>query len=142
MRFGIWRGILGTVLFFPMATTPASPSPGFGRAIDKLRKAANFEPIRQCITLSDGSDFEYWVKPLTAAERERAQKNGKSTNDFAMQLLVMKAEDENGEKIFKSGDIPVLRNDIEDEILQKMILSVLKPNGEEGEEPEMKSADD
>jgi cell division inhibitor SulA len=48
------------------------------RAIDRLRKAANLEPSKKLVELSDGSTFEMWVAPLTMAERERAQKNAKS----------------------------------------------------------------
>lgn len=104
------------------------------RAIDKLRKAANFEPIRQVVELDDGSELSFFVTPLTAAEREKAQRNSKSdsANDYALQLLVLKARDENGEQLFKSGDIPVLKQEVPDDILQQMILKVLRPN--EGEE--------
>lgn len=122
-----------------MAATPTPSSPM--RAIDRLRKAANFEPIKQVVELVDGSEFVFFATPLTAAEREKAQKDAKSdsANDFAMQLLVRKAIDENGERLFKPGDIPVLKNDIEDEDLQKMILCVLRPRGSEDVEPDSKS---
>ena len=128
-----------------MATTPApAPSPGFGRAIDRLRKAANFEPIKQEVTLANGDEFVFWCSPLAAVEREKAQKDAKSdsANDFAMQLLIAKAIDENGERIFKAGDIPGLKRDVLDDDLQKLILCVLRPNGKEDEEPDMKSTDD
>jgi hypothetical protein len=120
----------------------AAPSPAMTiRAIDRLRKAANFEPIKQEITLVDGSEFTFYATPLTAIEREKAQKDAKSdsANDFAMQLLIAKALDENGEKLFKPGDIPVLKREVEDEDLQKMILCVLKPRGSEDVEPDTKS---
>jgi cell division inhibitor SulA len=72
------------------------------RAIDRLRKAANLEPTKKNVELSDGSTFEMWVSPLTMAERERAQKQAKSddANAFALQLLISKALDENGAKLF------------------------------------------
>jgi hypothetical protein len=120
----------------------ASPSPSVPtRAIDRLRKAANFEPIRQNVTLADGSEFEFYATPLTAAERERAQKDAKSdsANEFAMQLLIAKAIDENGAKLFRSGDIPVLKREVEDEDLQKILICVLKPRGSDDEEPDNKS---
>jgi cell division inhibitor SulA len=68
------------------------------RAIDRLRKAANLEPTKKNVELSDGTIFEMWVSPLTMAERERAQKQAKSedANAFALQLLISKALDENG----------------------------------------------
>jgi hypothetical protein len=123
--------------------TASTPTPSLGsiRAIDKLRKAANFEPVRQTVTLDDGSELSFYVTPLTAAEREKAQRNSKtdSANDYALQLLVLKAKDENGESLFRSGDIPVLRQEVPDEILQQMILKVLRPN-EEGEDIDLKSS--
>lgn len=126
-----------------MANTPApAPATGFGRAIDILAKAANFTPIKQEIVLADGTEFSFYAAPLTAAQREKAQKDAKSdtTSDFAMQLLIQKALDENGERLFKAGDIPRLKHDIEDEDLQKMILCVLKPRGEDGDkQPDSKS---
>ena len=70
------------------------------RAIDRLRKAANLEPTKKKVTLSDGTTFEMWVAPLTLAEKERAQRLAKSddANEFALRLLLTKAQDENGEK--------------------------------------------
>lgn len=123
----------------------ATPSPASTiRAIDRLRKAANFEPIKQEVILADGSEFVFYAAPLTAAEREKAQKDARSdsANDFAMQLLIAKAIDENGNKLFKPGDIPVLKREVEDEDVQKMILCVLKPRGADDSEPDMKSAED
>lgn len=129
-----------------MATTSTpTAAPGFGRAIDTLIKAANFTPIKQEVTLADGSEFSFYAAPLKAIEREKAQKDAKSdgANDFAMQLLINKALNENGEQIFKAGDIPALKREIEDEDLQKLILCVLKPRGESGDkQPDMKSAKD
>jgi len=121
-----------------MATAPIPSSPM--RAIDRLRKAANFEPIKQEVVLDNGDEFTFYVTPLTAAEREKAQKDAKSdnANDFAMQLLVAKAQDENGERLFKAGDIPVLKREILDQDLQKLILAVLRPDSEDAE-ADMKS---
>lgn len=124
-----------------MATAP-TPTSGLGstRAIDKLRKAANFEPVRQTVVLDDDSELIFYVTPLTAAEREKAQRNSKtdSANDYALQLLVLKAKDENGDALFRSGDIPILKQEVPDEILQQMILKVLRPN-EQGEDLDLKS---
>lgn len=121
----------------------ATPSTGSMRAIDRLRKAANFEPIKQTVTLANGEDLDFYVTPLVAAERERAQKNAKSdsANDYALQLLILKAKDENGQPMFRPGDAAVLKQEVEDEILQQMILKVLRPN-EESFEVDMKSSGD
>ena len=80
-------------------------------ALDRLKKAANLEPVKKEVTLSDGSVFEMYVTPLTMAERERAQRQAKSddANAFALQLLLTKAQDENGIRLFKSGEIDILK---------------------------------
>ena len=103
------------------------------RAIDRLRKAANLEATRKEVTLSDGTVFEMWVTPLTLAEKERAQKMARSddANEFALRLLLTKAQDENGEKLFQPGEIDVLKNEVRDSDLQKLMLTILK----EEEEP-------
>ena len=117
-----------------------SPSASL-RAIDRLRKAANFEPIKQEVILSNGDEFVFYVTPLTAAEREKAQKNAKndSANDFAMQLLIAKALDENGQRLFKTGDIPVLKQEVIDDDLQKIILCVLRPDDGDEVSDDLKS---
>jgi len=102
------------------------------RAIDRLRKAANLEPAKKTVTLSDGSDFEMWVTPLTMAERERAQKQAKSddANAFALQLLITKALDDTGAKIFNVGEIDVLKNEVKDKDLQALMLAILTDDAE------------
>ena len=96
-------------------------------ALDRLRKAANLEPIKKEVTLSDGSVFEMYVTPLTMAERERAQRAARSddANAFALQLLLAKAQDENGRKLFNAGEIDVLKNEVKDSDLQNLMLAVI-----------------
>jgi len=102
------------------------------RAIDRLRKAANLEPTKKEVELSDGSIFEMWVSPLTMAERERAQKNAKSDDAgaFALQLLITKACDESGQKLFAPGEIDVLKNEVKDADLQKLMLAIITDDAE------------
>ena len=97
------------------------------RAIDRLRKAANLEPTKKSVELSDGSKFEMWVTPLTMAERERAQKQAKSddANAFALQLLITKALDETGARLFSAGEIDVLKNEVKDKDLQSLMLAII-----------------
>ena len=69
------------------------PAPSSLRAVDRLRKAANLEPIKKIVELSDGSKFEMWVAPLTMAERERAQKQAKSDDaKMALEKLIGKVK--------------------------------------------------
>ena len=103
------------------------------RAIDRLRKAANLEPTKKIVELSDGSTFDMWVAPLTMAERERAQKQAKSDDAtaFALQLLISKACDENGQKLFKPGEVDILKNEVKDKDLQTLMLAILTDDTEE-----------
>ena len=100
-------------------------------ALDRLRKAANLEPRKKEVELTDGSVFEMYVTPLTMAERERAQKQARSddTNAFALQLLIAKAQDADGRKLFNAGEIDVLKNEVKDADLQNLMLAVI--NSEE-----------
>tara|TARA_R100000458_G_scaffold53680_1_gene56183 strand:+ start:333 stop:695 length:363 start_codon:yes stop_codon:yes gene_type:complete len=98
------------------------------RAIDRLKKAANLDATKKYVELSDGTTFEMWVTPLTMAERERAQKGpkGDDANEFALRLLIAKACDENGERLFQMGEIDVLKNEVRDADLQALMLAVLQ----------------
>ena len=101
-------------------------------ALDKLRKAANLEPKKKEVELSDGSNFEMYISPLTMAERDRAQRQAKSddANAFALQLLINKAQDENGRKLFNAGEIDVLKNEVKDSDLQSLMLAVINSDEE------------
>jgi len=108
------------------------------RAIDRLKNAANLVPSRKDVELSDGTTFTFWSRPLTMAERDRAQRNAKSedANAFALQLLVDKALDENGQKLFMPADIAELKNEVRDADLQALMLAVLTaPDDEAPLEP-------
>ena len=111
-----------------------------GRFIDKLKKAARLEPAKKEIVLDSGEEVVMYVTPLTAAERERAKKDARSDDPgaFALQLLIRKAKNGNGQPLFTPGDAAVLKNEVRDSDLQKLMLSVLGAD-EEDEELDMKS---
>ena len=97
------------------------------RAIDRLKKAANLEPVKKGVELSDGTIFEMYVTPLTMAERERAQRNAKSddANEYVLQLLIAKAQDVNGQRLFNAGEIDVLKNEVKSKDLDRLMLAVI-----------------
>jgi hypothetical protein len=114
-----------------MAAVNESPFKSDGtRAIDKLKKAARLERVKKRIELNDGTEFEFWCRPLVAAEREQAQKDANSTetNAFILQLVVNKCTDEHGTKLFTIADIPDLKREVREEDLQKIELAMLNPN--------------
>lgn len=113
----------------------------FMRALDKLKKAAHLVPIKKCVTLSDGSEFDFYCTPLTMAEREKAQKDAGSeeATAFALQLLIQKAKDENGQPLFRSGEVAELKNEVRDEDLQALMLAVITDKNDVEEEQAKKS---
>lgn len=102
-----------------------------GRALDRLKKAANLTPVKRIVVLSNGDEFVFWSTPLTMAERERAQKqaNSDDANQYALQLLVNKATDENGQRMFKAGELAELKNDVRDEDLQSLMVALITGEG-------------
>jgi len=46
-----------------------------------------------------------------------------------LQLLLNKALDENGQRLFKAGEIDILKNEVKDSDLQSLMLAVI--NSEE-----------
>lgn len=109
------------------------------RALDRLKAAVSMKPQRKSIQLPDGTEFEYWMTPLTLAERGRAQKQAKSDDatDFALQLLVNKATDENGSKMFAPGDVSELRNELPSSLVEALMLQLLSSEDEDEEDEEL-----
>ena len=106
------------------------------KALDRLKKAANLVPTKKVVELSDGSEFEFYCAPLTMAEREKAQKDAGTdeATAFALQLLVQKAKDANGQPLFRAGEIAELKNEVRDSDLQSLMLAVITGEGNVTEE--------
>ena len=110
--------------------------PSSNRALDRLKKAANLEPSKKVVELSDGTEFEFYSTPLTMAERERAQQGAKDDSGlFALQLLILKAQDDTGQRLFQFGEIAELKREVRDADLQALMLAVIT-GGQEQEEEE------
>ena len=112
-------------------------------ALERLKKSVSMKPQRKAVDLPDGSEFEYWAPPITLAQRARAQKQAGNDDavSFALQLLVMVAQDENGEKLFNAGDLAELRNALPASVVEALMLQLLQDaEAEEGDEAlDMKS---
>ena len=123
--------IIQSVIGFFMPAAGASR-----RALDRLKKAANLVPVKRVVTLTDGTEFEFYSTPLTMAEREKAQKDAGSeeATAFALQLLVNKAQDQNGQRMFSAGEVAELKNEVRDEDLQALMLALLTGDGNVTEE--------
>ena len=109
------------------------------RFIDKLRKNARLDPVKKRVELDSGEEVVMYVTPLTAAERERAKKDARSDDPgaFALQLLIRKAKNGNGQPLFTPGDAAILKNEVRDSDLQKLMLAVL--GADEEDDLDMKS---
>jgi hypothetical protein len=88
------------------------------RAIDKLCNAFSVDE-RSSYAIKNGEEVVlklYWT-PLTIADRDKINQTLQAlkTGDdggmgFAVQMLIQKAEDENGSKLFQPGDHAKIRN--------------------------------
>lgn len=114
-----------------------------GKALDRLKKAVSMKPQRRTVELPDGGEFEFYMTPLTLAERSRAQKQAKSDDatDFALQLLVSKAKDSGGMPLFNQGEIADLRNMLPASVVEALMLQLIGEQEEE-EEWDMKSSEE
>ena len=107
-----------------------------GSALDRLKKSVSMAASRRAVELPDGTEFEFFMTPLTLAERGRAQKQAKTDDatEFAVQLLVAKATDENGMKMFSACEVAELRNELPASVVEALMLQLLQePEAEEVE---------
>ena len=119
------------------------------RAIDKLCKAFNVEE-RSSYTIKNGEEVVlklYW-KPLTIADRDSINNSLKALNigaaednlDFAIQMVIRKAEDEAGNRIFSDGDRAKIRNRLPLNIVLDIMSKMQSMDGVE-EADDLKSED-
>ena len=114
-----------------------------GKALDRLKKSVSMTASRRVVELPDGSEFDFFMTPLTLAERTRAQKQAKSEDatDFALQLLVSKAKDANGRALFNVGEISDLRNALPASVVEALMLQLIG-EPEEEEDMDLKSSEE
>ena len=79
--------------------------------------------------LKDGDKtvLEIYWHPLTISERESivAKSKGDDGNEFALNLMIEKALDENGKRLFQDGHRASLRREINAGVLQEIQLAML-----------------
>ena len=103
------------------------------RAIDKLKEAFCIDNrSRYIIKKEDVVILEIYWKPLTIADREaiyktlagRNKANDTESLEYALQVIMNKAEDENGNKLFNEGDRASLRREIPLTVLTDLMLKM------------------
>ena len=99
------------------------------KAIDLLRKSFGVGQLyKHEVTKDENVLFTVYWHPLTIAEREAIQVKGNGNddgNEFALNLMIEKALDENEKRLFQDGDKPTLRREVEASILQEIQLAML-----------------
>lgn len=109
------------------------------RAIDKLKQAFSIGSKSNYPIYKDGVLIlkVYWT-PLTIADRDAINDTLIASNkvqnenslDFALQVIINKAEDENGQKLFTEADKPSLRREIPLGVLLEL-MTKMQELGEE-----------
>ena len=109
------------------------------RAVDLLKNKFGVSQLYK-YDLKDNDEIlltVYW-HPLTIAEREMIQKKtgSEDTNDFALQLMIEKALDKDGTRLFQDGDKASLRREVAASVLQDIQLAMI----DAGSDKEVKEA--
>ena len=109
------------------------------RAVELLSNKFGVSQLYEHEIIKDGETIltVYW-HPLTIAERESIQKKSKAddANDFALALMIQKALDKEGKRLFLDGDKAALRREVEAAVLQEIQLAML----ESGTDKEVEAA--
>ena len=99
------------------------------RAIELLKNSFGVSQLYQH-DVKNGNKiiFTVYWHPLTIAERESIQKKSMSedANEFALQLMIEKALDKDGARLFQDGDKASLRREVEAVILQEIQLAMIE----------------
>lgn len=103
-------------------------NPSSMRAAEILRNKFGVSQLYSYDVTQDGEVLltVFW-HPLTIAERESIQKKVGSddANDFALGLMIEKALDQDGKRLFQDGEKAVLKNAVDASILQEIQLAML-----------------
>ncbi len=99
------------------------------KALELLRNNFGVSQLYQHDVVKNGEVLlsVYW-HPLTIAERESIQKktNSEDANDFALALMIQKALDSEGKRLFSDGEKAALRREVEAAVLQEIQLAMLE----------------
>ena len=109
------------------------------RAVDLLRNKFGISQLYKHDVIKNGEViFSVYWHPLTIAERESIiKKSGtEDNNDYALQMMIEKALDEDGKRLFQDGDKASLRREVEATILEEIQLAMVNS----GADKEVKEA--
>ena len=109
------------------------------RAVDLLKNKFGVSQLyKHDVKQNDQIILTVYWHPLTIAEREAIQKksNSNDVNDYALQMMIEKAIDKDGNKIFQDGDKASLRREVEVSILEEIQIAMINA----GADKEVKEA--
>ena len=98
------------------------------RAVDLLRNKFGVSQLYKHDVVKDGVvELSVYWHPLTIAEREAiSKKTGTDdTNDYALQMMIEKALDADGKRIFQDGDKASLRREVSASILEEIQIAMI-----------------
>ena len=98
------------------------------RAVDLLRNKFGVSQLYKHDVVKDGEvQLSVYWHPLTIAEREAiSKKTGTDdTNDYALQMMIEKALDEEGKRLFQDGDKASLRREVSASILEEIEIAMI-----------------
>ena len=104
------------------------------RAVDLLRNKFGVSQLyKHDIKEDDEIILSVYWHPLTIAEREAIQKKSSDdVNDYALQMMIEKALDEDGKRIFQDGDKASLRREVEVSVLEEIQLAMINAGADKG----------
>ena len=112
------------------------------RAVDLLRNRFGVSQLYKHDVKQDDEIIltVYW-HPLTIAERESimAKSKGDDANEFALNLMIEKALDNNGKRLFQDGHKASLRREVNSTVLQNIQMAMMT-SGEDLKVEEAKAA--
>ena len=109
------------------------------RAVDLLRNKFGISQLYKHDVIKNGEViFSVYWHPLTIAERESIiKKSGtEDNNDYALQMMIEKALDEDGKRLFQDGDKASLRREVSATVLEEIQLAMVNS----GADKEVKEA--
>ena len=98
------------------------------RAVDLLRNKFGVSQLYKHDVVKDGVvELSVYWHPLTIAEREAiSKKTGTDdTNDYALQMMIEKALDKDGARLFQDGDRASLRREVSASILEEIQIAMI-----------------
>ena len=111
------------------------------KALNTLLKSVSKDPIRRVFKYQ-GEEVEFYSTVLTLKQRDKvksAQRDEDDGNEFALRLLIQKACEKDGKRMFQDGQYAELLNEWPIAALESAMLLMLKDETGETAEEEAKN---